>query len=97
MKTRYHLINILTFLLIGILWGLNWPAVKFLPTEIEPLSIRAISFTAAALLLAIAALPLKQPWRLKKDEAAATTIVRIFLIGGYNILTAFGQNFIEAS
>ena len=66
MKTRYNLINTLTFLLIGILWGLNWRAVNFLLIEIEPLSIRAISFTTAALLLAITYLLLKQPLRLKK-------------------------------
>ena len=97
MRTHYNLINVLIFLLIGILWGLNWPAVKFLLTEIKPLSIRAISFTAAALVLAIATILLKQPLRLKKNEAAATAIVGVFLIGGFNVLTAFGQLFIEAS
>ena len=97
MRTHYNFINILIFMLIGILWGLNWPAVKFLLTEIKPLSIRAISFTAAALVLAIATILLKQPLRLKKNEAAATAIVGVFLIGGFNVLTAFGQLFIEAS
>ncbi|MGA0227755.1 MAG: EamA family transporter, partial [Paracoccaceae bacterium] len=72
--------NVLIFLLIGFLWGLNWPAVKFLLTEIKPLSIRAISFTAAAFVLGIATILLKQPLRLKKDEAAATAIVGVFLI-----------------
>ncbi|MFZ9021330.1 MAG: DMT family transporter, partial [Paracoccaceae bacterium] len=97
MKTHHHLMNVLIFLLIGVLWGLNWPAVKFLLTEIKPLSIRAISFTAAAFVLGIATILLKQPLRLKKDEAAATAIVGVFLIGGFNVLTAFGQLFLEAS
>ena len=97
MKKIYHLINISTFPLIGLLCGLNWPAVNFLLAEIEPLSIRAISFTAAAFLLGTATLLIKQPLRLKKDEAASTALVGIFLIGGFNVLTAFGQTFIEAS
>lgn len=97
MRTHHHLMNVLIFLLIGFLWGLNWPAVKFLLTEIKPLSIRAISFTAAAFVLGIATILLKQPLRLKKDEAAATAIVGVFLIAGFNVLTAFGQLFLEAS
>jgi len=84
-------------LLIGVLWGLNWPAVKFLLTEIPPLTLRAISFTAAALILAIVVTLLKQPLRLKKDEAIATATVGIFLICGFNVLTAFGQVFLESS
>ena len=78
MKTRYHLIDILIFLLIGILWCLNWSALKFLLTEIEPRSIRAISYTAAALLMAIAALLLKQPLLVKKDEPVASAILEFF-------------------
>ena len=90
-------INIATFLLIGVLWGLNWPAVKFLLTEIPPLTLRAVSFTAAASILAVVVTIIKQPLRLKKDEALATSIVGVFLIFGFNVLTAFGQIFLESS
>ena len=90
-------INLATFLLIGVLWGLNWPAVKFLLTEIPPLTLRAVSFTAAASILAVVVTIIKQPLRLKKDEALATSIVGVFLIFGFNVLTAFGQIFLESS
>ena len=50
---------------------------------------------AAALLVAIAALLLKQPLRLKKDDAALTALAVIFLLGDLNILTAFGQNLLK--
>lgn len=90
-------INIATFLLIGVLWGLNWPAVKFLLTEIPPLTLRAVSFTAAASILAVVVTIIKQPLRLKKDEALAASIVGVFLIFGFNVLTAFGQIFLESS
>jgi drug/metabolite transporter (DMT)-like permease len=92
-----QLINIATFLLIGVLWGLNWPAVKFLLTEIPPLTLRAVSFTAAASILAVVVTIIKQPLRLKKDEALAASIVGVFLIFGFNVLTAFGQIFLESS
>lgn len=38
-------------LLIGVLWGLNWPAVKFMLTELPPLTIRALAFPIAGLVL----------------------------------------------
>ena len=44
---------ILTVLLIGLLWGLNWPAVKFMLTEMPPLTIRAVALSLAAIMLAI--------------------------------------------
>ena len=97
MIVNIQLINIATFLLIGVLWGLNWPAVKFLLTEIPPLTLRAVSFTAAASILAVVVTIIKQPLRLKKDEALATCIVGVFLIFGFNVLTAFGQIFLESS
>lgn len=34
---------------------------------------------------------------MRKDEAATTAIVGIFLIFGFNVLAAFGQTFVEAS
>lgn len=40
-------VSILAVLLIGVLWGLNWPAVKFMLTEIEPLSILMAAFASA--------------------------------------------------
>ena len=97
MIVNIQLINIATFLLIGVLWGLNWPAVIFLLTEIPPLTLRAVSFTAAASILAVVVTIIKQPLRLKKDEALATSIVGVFLIFGFNVLTAFGHIFLESS
>lgn len=40
-------------LLIGVLWGANWPAVKFMLTELPPLTIRALAFPIAGLVLAL--------------------------------------------
>lgn len=89
--------NTLAFLLVGFLWGLNWPAVKFLLTEMPPLTIRAISFTAAACVLAAIVRFLKQPLLPEKDEIRLMVFVGLFLIFGFNVLTTFGQILTETS
>jgi drug/metabolite transporter (DMT)-like permease len=90
-------LDLLAFLLIGVLWGLNWPAVKFMLTEMPPLTIRAVSFTSAALILAVIVTLLKQPLRLRISEAIPVATVGIFLICGFNVLTSFGQVLLETS
>ena len=97
LQLSVKIVNTLAFLVIGFLWGLNWPAVKFILTEIPPLTMRAISFTAAACILATIVRFLKQPLSLKRSEALPTALVGLFLIFGFNVLTTFGQMLIETS
>lgn len=94
-NTRH--IYVVAFLIIGFLWGLNWPAVKFILTEVPPLTLRAVSFTAAAAILLQVVLLLKQPIGIRKDEFIPTAIVGVFLIFGFNVLTVFGQVLLETS
>ena len=89
--------SILAVLLIGLLWGLNWPAVKFMLTEIEPLSIRAVAFTFAGLgLIAIVrakGLPMRPP----RGEVWPIFIAGFFLVFGFNAMTSLGQILVETS
>ena len=94
-NTRH--IYVVAFLIIGFLWGLNWPAVKFILTEVPPLTLRAVSFTAAAAILLQVVLLLRQPIGIRKDEFIPTAIVGVFLIFGFNVLTVFGQVLLETS
>ena len=94
---RSQNVYILSFLIVGFLWGLNWPAVKIILTEVPPLTMRAVSFTAAAIILSLIVLRSKQSFLLQRDEVIPTAIVGIFLIFGFNVLTAFGQMIVEAS
>ena len=89
--------TLLTVGLIGLLWGLNWPAVKFLLTAVPPLTIRAVALTSAAIVLAIIARalghrllpPLRElPWM------AVTGLLSIFC---FNVLVTFGQALTETS
>ena len=89
--------SILAVLLIGLLWGLNWPAVKFMLTDIEPLSIRAVAFTFAGLgLIAIVrakGLPMRPP----RGEVWPIFIAGFFLVFGFNAMTSLGQILVETS
>ena len=97
LKSNIKITDALALLFIGSLWGINWPAVKFLLTSIEPLTMRAVSFTAAALMLAVIARGLNQSLHLPKREVLPTLFTGLFLIFGFNGLTTFGQLIVEAS
>ncbi|MGM0743431.1 MAG: DMT family transporter [Pseudomonadota bacterium] len=87
----------LMVVLIGLFWGLNWPAVKFLLLEIPPLSLRAFSFTCAAVLLMAMSRVLGLRLRPTKGEGFALIVTAVFLLFGFNMFTAFGQLFTQAS
>ena len=86
---------VLAFLTVGFLWGLNWPAVKFILTEVPPITMRAVSFSSAAIILALVVMRSKQSFRLQRDEIIPTAIVGAFLIFGFYVLTALGQMIVE--
>lgn len=89
--------SILAIGLIGLLWGLNWPAVKFMLTEIEPLTIRAVSFPVAALILALIARAMGKDLRVPRREMVPVGIAGFFVIFGFNALTSLGQVLVETS
>lgn len=84
-------------LLVGVLWGLNWPVVKLLMTELPTYTIRAIAFPIAALLLALIAVIKKETLWPTGREFRATVITGALLIFGFNMLTSLGQSLTEAS
>ena len=89
--------SILTVILIGLLWGLNWPAVKFMLTELPPLTIRAVAFPLAALLLAMIARARGQRLWPQSGEWWPLTYTGLLVVFGFNISTSLGQLFTETS
>ncbi|MEB8388031.1 DMT family transporter [Rhodobacteraceae bacterium KMM 6894] len=83
--------------LIGVLWGLNWPAVKFMLTEIPPLTLRAFSFTAGALALTAIAGAMGQPLKPARGEVTSLIVTSLFILFGFNMLTVLGQLYTTAS
>jgi drug/metabolite transporter (DMT)-like permease len=78
-------------ILIGLFWGLNWPAVKFILGEVPPWTLRAIGMSSGAVLLAGLAVAFGQSLRLPKEDRVRLVIAGLFSILGFNVLTAFGQ------
>jgi drug/metabolite transporter (DMT)-like permease len=83
--------------LLGLLWGLNWPAVKFMLSEIPPLTLRALGFSFAAIALIVIAGGLGHRLKPAQGEAASLILTAVFVVFGFNILTAMGQLFTPAS
>jgi drug/metabolite transporter (DMT)-like permease len=83
--------------LIGLLWGLNWPAVKFMLTEVPPLTLRAASFTAGALALMAIARGMGQQLKPAPGEVTSLILTSVFILFGFNMLTVLGQLFTPAS
>ena len=84
-------------LLIGVLWGLNWPAVKFMLTEMPPVTIRAIAFPCAALLLALIAKTLGHRLMPPRREFGPMLLAGLFIVFGFNIASTLGQVLTPAS
>ena len=97
MKDRSDLSLIPLVLLVGVLWGLNWPAVKVLLTEVPPLTIRGMAFPAAALLLAAIAVIRGESLRVPRGEALPMVLTGLFVVFGFNMLTVLAQVTVPAS
>lgn len=82
---------------IGVFWGLNWPAVKILLTEMEPWGVRATGLTCGGMaLLALARLwghSLAVPLR----WIPVLIPIALLNIFAFNILTAHAQLVMDAS
>lgn len=97
MRDQVSIASVLTIVLIGILWGLNWPAVKLMLAEIPPLTLRGVAFPLAASLLALVAWLLGHNLRPSRDDRLPILLTGLFLVFGFNILTTFGQLVTETS
>lgn len=77
--------------LLGLLWGLNWPAVRISLTEIAPWTLRAGGMSFAGLALVAVAM-----WRgvsldVPKAHWPRLVVAGILSIAAFNVLLAFAQ------
>ncbi|MEM7211665.1 MAG: DMT family transporter [Pseudomonadota bacterium] len=83
--------------LIGLLWGLNWPTVKVLLTEIPPITIRAISLSIAGGVLCLGVWMRGDRLRPAPGEMWPLLLAGLLTVFGFNVLVTFGQIFTETS
>ena len=76
---------------ISLFWGLNWPAVKVILTQVPPLSLRAIGFTAGAVLMLGAARLFGHRLAVDRAERPALIAAALCNVLVFNLCTAFGQ------
>ena len=89
--------TLLTVALIGMFWGLNWPAVKYLLTEVPPFTIRAVALSSAAIVLAIYTRALGYRLWPPVREIPWMALTGLLTIFGFNVLVALGQELTETS
>lgn len=78
-------------LLLALLWGFNWPAIKIVLAEFPPFVLRSISLSTASLLLLLAALMLGRRLAVARASLLPLLAAGALNIAGFNIFTAFAQ------
>ncbi len=94
---RSQAVAIALVITIGILWGLNWPTVKYILGSVPPWTFRALAFTLGALVLAVIARRAGETLGVEAEERGPVLIAGLLTVFGFNVLTAFGQLLTETS
>jgi len=87
----YTLPRRLLWLLAGMTlgWGLSWPIMKIVLSELEPLRFRALTVASGLALLVIAALQ-RQPLRVPRGQRLRLVVLSLFNITGWGIFAMYG-------
>ena len=97
MQNRPQPVTLMLVALVGVLWGLNFPAVKFMLGDVPPFTLRAAGFTGGAVILLVMVRALGHCLMPQRAEVLPIIAAGLFVLFGFNILTALGQRFTEAS
>ena len=87
----YSLPPRLLWLLAGMTlgWGLSWPIMKIVLSELEPLRFRALTVASGLTLFVIAALQ-RQPLRVPPGQWPRLVLISLFNITGWGICAMYG-------
>ncbi|WP_119272137.1 DMT family transporter [Taklimakanibacter deserti] len=77
--------------LLALLWGFNWPAIKIVLQEFPPFVLRGIGLGSASLLLLAVALMLRRRLRVERASLLPLLVAGTLNIAAFNIFTAFAQ------
>ncbi|MBL8586984.1 MAG: DMT family transporter [Methylobacteriaceae bacterium] len=78
-------------LALGLLWGFNWPAVKFMLLELPPWTARATGLLLSGPLLFALALARGDSVAVRRDDYGPLVAGALFTVAAMNILVAFAQ------
>lgn len=77
--------------LLALLWGFNWPAIKIVLQEFPPFVLRSIGLGSASLLLLSVALLLRRRLAIERASLLPLLVAGTLNIACFNIFTAFAQ------
>lgn len=77
--------------LLALLWGFNWPAIKIALGELPPFVLRSIALSSASLILLGVALVLRRRLTVERSSLMPLIMAGTLNIAGFNIFTAFAQ------
>jgi drug/metabolite transporter (DMT)-like permease len=77
--------------LLGVLWGLNWPAVRIALREIPPWGLRATGLLLGGLLLAAIAAASGRSLAVRREHWLRLVGAGALTIAAFNVLLAFAQ------
>jgi len=81
----------LLLLVLGVIWGLNWPAVKVSLSGVSPWTLRSIGLGAAACTLFVLALARGRNLRIGRRDRVHVVMTGLLNIALFNILLTFAQ------
>lgn len=88
--------NLLLVLLLGVVWGVNWPAIRVSVLEIEPWTFRTICLGAGASVLVAVVLMRGESLRVPRAEILPLVAVGLLNVTAYHMLTAYGLTRMDA-
>lgn len=77
--------------LLALLWGFNWPAIKIALSELPPFVLRSIGLSSASLILLAAALVLRRRLAVERSSLMPLVMAGTLNIAAFNIFIAFAQ------
>ena len=75
---------------ISVLWGMNWPAMKFVVGELDPWTFRVLCVFGAGFTLLLLARFGGEPVMVERRLVPALIGVSLFAVTGWHMLTAYG-------
>ena len=90
------LVGVVLILLLGLIWGVNWPAIRVAVVEISPWTFRAVCLAVGAATLFAVILARGGRLRVPGAEILPLMVLGLLNVTAYHMLTAFGLREMEA-